>query len=185
MDTPARAGSLTYADNAGDATAVRDTNLPRPSDPELDILEVAWSTTADDLIITTELESIGEPVGSNGWAVAQYLDYEGIRFEILVQDVSTPSDQVFGDGVYLRVAGDSSTEYPCVCRTYSEPATAKVTVHVELHSLGTAARIIDPRLPRPRAGATFSDLETVSYRMAGFLLSADRAAPPPETTFVV
>ena len=185
LGAPARAGSLTYADHAGDATQVRDNDLPRPSDPELDLLEVDWSTTADELIITTSLGAIGEPVASNGWAVAHYLDYEGIRFEILVQDSGTPTDALFGDGVYLRVAGDSRTEYPCVCRTYSEADTARVTVHVELHSLGTAVRFIDPRIPRPRAGSTFTELETVSYRTVGFLLSADGAAPPPDTTFVV
>ncbi|MBW3537558.1 MAG: hypothetical protein KY395_07305 [Actinobacteria bacterium] len=185
LATPVKAGSLTYTDPGGDATAVDNYDPPRPSDPELDILEVAWSTTAEELVITTTLETIGEPIASNGWAVAHYLDYEGIRFEILVQDVGTPSDAVFGDGVYLRRAGDSSTEYPCVCRTFSEPETAQVHVFVELHSLGSAARFVDPRIRRPGPGAIFSDLETVSYRILGALFASDRAEPAPDTNFVV
>ena len=182
---PAQAGPLAYPDPAGDATAVDDANPPRPSDPELDLLDVSWSTTSDELVVSTTLGAIGEPVASNGWAVAHYFTYEDIRFELLVQDVGTPSSAVFSDGVYLRVAGDSSTEYPCVCRFNVEPGAARVRVHIELHSLGSAVRFIDPSTPRPGAGSTFTSLETISSRVVGFLFAADHAAPPPETIFVV
>lgn len=72
--TPTRASSLSYSDQPGDATAIGDTDLPRPSDPQLDLLEISWSTTADELAIDTRVGELDEPVASNGWAVAHYLD---------------------------------------------------------------------------------------------------------------
>lgn len=183
---PTRAGDASYSDPAGDATAVDDQHPPRSSDPELDLLNASWSTTADELVITTSLTAMGAPVASDGWAVAHYFDYEGIRFEVLIQDVGTATSTAIGpDGVYLRLAGDNSTEYPCVCGFSADAERARVTVRVELHSLGTAVRFIDPRIPRPTAGSRFTDLHTISYRVAGFLLAADRAAAPEGTSLVV
>lgn len=183
--SPARAGSLSYADAAGDATAIGDTDLPRPSDPELDLLDVSWATTPDELVVNTTLSALGEPVASNGWAIAHYFDYEDISFEIVVQDNGVPSSAAFPDGIYLRVAGDSTTEYPCVCRYTLHSDKAQVTTMVELHSIGSAVRALDPRTPRPMAGSTFSALNTTSYRVAGFLLAADRAAAADGVTLVV
>ena len=183
---PARAGSVSYADPAGDATAVDDHHPPRSSDPELDLLTASWSTTADELVITTSLTAMGAPVASDGWAIAHYLDYQDIDFEVLVQDVGLATNTAIGpDGVYLRRAGDSSTEYPCVCRFNSDPDRATMTVRVELHSLGSAAKFVDPRLPRPSAGSRFTELRTVSYRVAGFLLAADEAIAPEGASLVV
>lgn len=183
---PSRAGGASYADPAGDATAVDDQHPPRSSDPELDLLNASWSTTADELVVTTSLTALGSPVASDGWAVAHYFDYEGIRFEVLIQDVGTLTSTAIGpDGVYLRIAGDNSTEYPCVCGFSTDANQARVTVRVELHSLGSAVRFIDPSLPRPRAGSRFTGLSTTSYRVAGFLLAADKAVAPEGTSLVV
>lgn len=182
---PTRAGALSYLDPAGDATALGDVSPPRPSDPELDLLDVSWSTTSDDLVVDSTLAAIGEPIGSNGWAIAQFFHYEGIDFEVLAQDVGAPTSSVFGDGVYLRVAGDSTTEYPCVCRFIVRPDSPRVTVTVELHSIGSAVKVVDPTTPRPAVGAQFSDLRTTSYRVTGVLLAADRAAAPEGETLTV
>lgn len=183
---PSRAGAVSYADPAGDATGVGETNPPRSSDAELDLLNVSWSTTADELVVTTSLTAMGTPLASDGWAIAHYLDYEGISFEVLIQDVGTATSTAIGtDGVYLRVAGDPSTEYPCVCGFSTDVEQARVTVRVELHSLGSAAKFIDPSLPRPSAGSQLSHLHTISYRVAGFLLAADEAVAPEGTILVV
>lgn len=177
---------MAYADPADDATAVGGNELPRSSDPELDLLRATWSTTADELVVTTVLTALGEPVASDGWAVAHYLEYEGIPFEVLVQDVGTATSTAIGpDGVYLRVAGDSSTEYPCVCRLSADVERATMTVRVELHSLGSAAKFVDPRLPRPSPGSRFTELHSISYRVAGFLLAADKAFAPEGAAVVV
>ncbi len=183
---PSRAGTLSYADPAGDATAVAGNDVPRSSDAELDLLKASWSTTSDELVVTASLTAMGAPLASDGWAVAHYFDYEAIRFEVLIQDVGMATSTAIGpDGVYLRVAGDSSTEYPCVCGFNTNPDQATVTVRVELHSIGSAVRAIDPRLPRPAAGSQFTDLHTISYRVAGFLLAADEAFAPEGTFLVV
>lgn len=184
--TPSRAGALSYNDPAGDATAIDDLKPPRSSDPELDLLEVSWSTTSDELVISTSLAKVGQPVASDGWAIAHYFDYEDIVFEVLIQDVGVATSSAIGpDGVYLRRAGDSTTEYPCVCRFSADPGRATVTVRVELHSIGSAAKVIDPRLRRPSPGSRFTDLRTTSYRVAGFLLAADHAAPKEGTVLTV
>jgi len=117
--------------------------------------------------------------------VAHYFDYEDIRFELVIQDVDAPTSAVFPDGIYLRVAGDSTTEYPCVCRFVPRPDQRRVTVHAELHSIGSAAKAIDPRLPRPKAGSTFTDLLTTSFRVTGFLLAADDARAAEGARLVV
>ena len=184
--TPSRAGAVSYSDPEGDATGVYSLAPPRPSDPELDLRAVTWSTTADELIVTTSLTALGEPLASDGWAVTHYLEYAGIQFEVLIQDVGTATSTIFGpDGVYLRPANDSSTEYPCVCGFTLDAKQAKVTLRVELHSIGSAARYVDPRAPRPTAGAKFTDLRTTSFRVAGALLAADHAAPPDGATLRV
>ena len=183
---PSRAGTLSYADPAGDATAVGESDLPRSSDPELDLLDASWSTTSDELVVTASLTAMGDPLASDGWAIAHYFVYEGINFEVLIQDVGTATSTAIGpDGVYLRVAGDSSTEYPCVCRFTPNPDKASVTVRVELHSIVSAVRAIDPSLPRLAAGSQLTDLLTTSYRVAGFLLAADKAFAPEGAILVV
>lgn len=183
---PARAGAVSYPDPAGDATAVGNAQPPRPSDPELDLLHVYWSTTSEELVVTTSLAALGGPVASDGWAVAHYLDYEGIAFEVLIQDVGQATATAFGpDGVYLRLAGDPLTEFGCVCRFTASPAQSTVTVRVELHSLGSAAKWVDPSLRRPAPGSQFTELQTTSYRVAGVLLASDRAAAPEGATLVV
>lgn len=183
---PSRASTLSYSDPAGDATAIASTNPSRPSDPQLDLLNVSWSTTADELIVATSLTALGEPLASDGWAVAHYLEYAGIQFEVLIQDVGAATNTVFGpDGVYLRPAGDSTTEYSCVCGFTLDAKQAKVTVRVELHSIGSAARTVDPRTPRPAAGAEFTDLRTTSFRVAGALWASDHAAPAEDATLRV
>ena len=179
LATPANAGALSYADPADDATTVADADLPRPSDPELDLRDVSWTTTAEELVITTSLSALGAPVASDGWALGHYFEYEGIHFELLVQDVGAATNALFGpDGVYLRPAGDSSSEFPCVCRFTLDTDHGTVTARAELHSIGSAAKSVDPRLPRPAPGAHFAELRTISYRVAGALLAADRAAAP-------
>ena len=175
---PAVAGGVQYTDVAGDARDVYNVKLDaRPSDPELDLRAVAWATSADELTVTTTLTAVGDPVASNGWAVSHYFDYAGFDFELLVQNSGTPSDQVFTDGVYLRNEGDSTIEYPCVCRMVVDPAKRQVTVRIELHSIGSAARAIDPRAKRPGPGSVFEISGTTTFRMAGFLLAADKAFP--------
>lgn len=183
---PAQAGSLSYTDPAGDATAVGNANPPRPSDPELDLRKVSWATTADEVVITTSLTALGSPTASDGWAIGHYFTYEDLRFEILVQDVGTATTTLIGpDGVYLRPAGDSTVEYPCVCRFILHPDRKAVTARVELHSIGSAAKTVDPRLPRPRPGSEFTKLHTTSYRVAGFLLAADRATAPEDAVLKI
>ena len=183
---PSRAGSVSYADPPGDATAIAGLNTSRPSDSELDLLDVSWETTADELVVTTSLATLAEPVASDGWAIAHYFDYEDIRFELLIQDVGTVTATAIGsDGVYLRVAGDSRFEYPCVCRFTTKPDESRVTVTAELHSIGSAARAVDLRNSRPSAGSTFDRLQTTSYRVAGVLLAADEAFAPEESNLVV
>lgn len=102
-----------------------------------------------------------------------------------MQDIGRPSDAVFSDGVYLPAAAESTTDYPCSCRSHLQPDRSSVMVHVDLRSLGSAARAIDPTGPRLARGAEFTDLESVHYRMAGFLLAADHAVPAPGTMLIL
>ncbi|HUR50282.1 MAG TPA: hypothetical protein VMY88_12245 [Acidimicrobiales bacterium] len=186
LSVPSRAGTLSYADPADDATAVAETQAPRPSDPELDLLDVSWSTSADELVVTTSLTALGDPAASDGWAIGHYFTYEDLRFEVLVQSSGAATSTVFGpSGVYLRPAGDSTTEYPCVCRFTAHPDRPAVTAHIELHSIVSAVRASDPSLPRPAAGSHFTELETTSYRILGVLLSADHAIAPEGASLVV
>jgi hypothetical protein len=180
-----RAGSIAYADPAGDATALGNLQSPRTSDAELDLLQVAWATTTDELVVTTRLTATGVPPASNGWAIAHYFTYEDIAFELLGQEVGTPSDLAFGDGVYLRPAEDTSVEFACVCRMVVRPESKSVEIRMELNSLGTAARTVDPRNQKPSAGSTLDELSTTSYRVAGFLLVSDRAAAPESSRLTV
>lgn len=175
---PVRAGGVEYSDPAGDARDVHNLEVPsRPSDEELDLLSVRWSGSSDELVVSTRLATIGEPSASNGWAVSHYFEYSGMDFELLGQSMGVPSEQVFPDGVYLRDRYDPNIEYPCVCRMVVDDQRAEVTVRIELHSIGSAARTSNPRAARPGPGAVIEVAGTTSFRAAAFLLAADRAFP--------
>ena len=66
--SPARAGELSLEDPAGDATGLGEVeSTPRPSDPELDILNVKYASTPTELRIDLKMAKIGHPVGSIGY----------------------------------------------------------------------------------------------------------------------
>ncbi len=165
---PARASGVQYADPADDARDVHNLELDaRSSDPELDLLEVRWASTAEELVITTKLKAVGEPVASNGWALSHFFEYGAMEFELLGQEMGTPSERAFPDGVYLRGRYDSSVEYACVCRMTIDRAKTEVTVRIELNSIGSAVRTQDPRAKRPGPGSVIEVVSSRSFRAAG------------------
>src|SRR5688500_11921477 len=66
---PVRAGEFVLSDAADDATGLDEQvrSSPRPSDPELDILDVRYSSTATDLRIDMKLAKVGVPQASQGY----------------------------------------------------------------------------------------------------------------------
>ena len=184
--SPARAAGLSYQDAAGDATELFEVQTPRPSDPELDVLQVDWSTSAEALTIVTRFTELGEPVASNGSAYIQSFVYEGVRYEFLQQVSGSPTSQVFPSGLYFRPTDDPTTEFGCASCSARFDFTAKtLTITAGLKSMAAAFREYQPEAPKFGAGSILEAPITTTQRFLGLLLTADHASPPAGTRLVV
>ena len=183
--SPARAGGLAYEDSAGDATEIFEVDTPRPSDPELDVLHVDWSTSVDTLTIVTRLTELGEPIASNGSAYIQSFVYEGERYEFLQQVSGSPSNQVFPAGLYFRPTDDPVREFSCSCSARFDFTGKTLTITASLKSMAAAFREYQPDAPRFGPGSVIEAPITTTQRFLGLLFTADHAQPPAGTRLVV
>ena len=186
VSAPVKAGGLAYEDAAGDANELFEVATPRPSDPELDVLHVDWSTTAVALTIVTRFTELGEPLASNGSAYIHSFVYEGQRYEFLQQVSGSPSDSVFPAGLYFRPTDDPTTEFSCSnCSARFDYSAKTLTITAGLKSMAMAFREYQPDAPRFGRDSVLEAPITTTQRFLGLFFTADHASPPAGARLVV
>lgn len=184
--TPARAGELNVPDRAGDATAVGDRtpqqeSTPRPSDPELDILNLRYSSTATELRIDLKLAKVGMPAGSIGYTYRVQFTHGAKEYEFLYQYLEAPGLQPIVFVVRETVTGDKVT---CKCSGKVDGKTATLEIKADIASLSKGLKAYDSTAPAIVAGTKFTNLQNYADRITGLLLlAADWAIPPAPATF--
>jgi len=178
---PAQAGEFKIPDRAGDATGV-DTveSTPRPSDPELDILNVAYSSDGKQLKIDLKMAKIGQPVGSAGYTYRVNFTHGGTQYQFLYQVLEGP----FAPGFFFRsgAAGDRVT---CKCSGTVNGKTATLEIRADIASMSRGIKAFDSSAPPIGPGTKFTNLNNSADRILGLLISADRANAKPEQAFVI
>jgi len=179
---PVRAGEFKIPDPAGDATgfeAVEST--PRPSDPELDILNVAYSSNGKDLKIDLKMAKIGQPVGAAGFTYRVNFAHGGTQYQFLYQVLVPP----FNTPVFVLRSGATGDDVVCKCSGKINGKTATLEIRADIASMSRGIRAFDPSAPPIGPGTKFTNLNNSADRILGLLISADLANAKPEQAFVI
>jgi hypothetical protein len=185
---PAYAGQLTIPDPAGDATGIDSMvrSTPRPSDPELDILNVSYATTPTELQIDMKVAKVGVPVASQGFTYRVRFGHGGKDYEFLYQVLDLPG---FNRPLFaLRPGGaeGSQTTIACRCSGKVNGKTATLEIRAEINSLSRGIRAHSPGAPPIGPGTKLTNLVNVTDRLTAFLLfPADYAEAKSGTTFTI
>ena len=183
--SPARAGELQQPDPAGDATGISDVeSTPRPSDPELDILNVSYSTTATELRIDMKMAKIGIPSASAGYTYRVIFVHGANEYEFLYQVLSVPAQGLDAPLFTLR-AGVDGENIECRCSGKVNGKTATLEIRADIASLGRAIKAFDSDAPKFGPGTKIGGLANYADRILGLLIPADRANPKEGTTFTI
>lgn len=185
---PVRAGELVVPDPAGDATGLSDEvrSSPRPSDAELDILEVKYASTPTELRIDMKVAKVGVPQGSQGFTYRVRFGHGGADWEFLYQVLDVPG---FNQPYFTLRPGSaegSQDSIGCKCSGKINGKTATLEIRAEIASLSRAIRAYAPDSPPIQAGTKLENLTNVTDRLTGFLLlPADWAEPADGASFTV
>lgn len=182
--SPARAGELRWVDDEGDATGIGVDEVggtPRPSDPQLDILETTWSSDGKYLTLTMRLASVtGEPTGSTGRDYRFYFTHKETRWAVGAQLPSAPMDSAFIQGPIMY--NDTDGEY-------GDCGGCKITFDdkKKTFSLRVAYDTFDRAFPgseKVGPGTKFTELTSVAARFqVALIMPADNSDAPAGTTF--
>lgn len=184
--SPARAGQLNVPDPAGDATAVGDRipqqeSTPRPSDPELDILNVHYSSTPTELRIDLKMAKIGHPTASVGYTYRVQFTHGAKEYEFLYQVFNVPG---IDQPLFILRESATGTRINCKCSGKVNGKTATLEIRAEIASLSKAIKAHDSSAPPIGPGTKFTNLQNYADRITGFLLvAADWAIPPAPASF--
>lgn len=178
--SPAQAGEFNLPDPAGDATGVFVVeSTPRPSEEEVDILGVKYTTTANELQIDVKMAKVGVPVGSIGFAQRVGFTHSGVRYHFLHQ-VTDAAGALTGNFFALR---QGSTEIPCKCSGKINGKTATLEIRADIASLSRALKSFNADSAPIGPGTEFTALTNSADRVMGVaLVAVDYADAAPEAT---
>lgn len=182
--TPAQAAEFSFPDPAGDATGLQVESTPRPSDPELDILSVSFSSDDKSLTAVIHLEALGTPQGATGATRTAGFTYEGNEYWFRFQAPQPPADNVAASGFLFRKGGDT---IPCGrCSGKLDPKTKTVRFNAEFKSMTAGMKSMDPDITPIGPGSKITALTAETYRSIVLLAPyADGATPAGEVEFVL
>ena len=185
---PVRAGELVVPDPADDATGLAEEvrSSPRPSDPELDILEVRYGSTATELRIDMKVAKVGVTQASQGFTYRVRFGHGGADWEFLYQVLDVPG---FNQTYFtLRPGGAEGSQDSIACRCSGKVngKTATLEIRAEIASLSRALQSHTPGTPPIKAGTKLENLNNVTDRLTALLLlPADWAEPAGGAGFTV
>lgn len=180
--SPARAGELNQPDPAGDATAVGDVeSTPRPSDPELDILGVKYSSDGKEFRIDMKMAKIGQPAAAIGFTYRLNFTHGATSYQFLYQVLAVPG---IDQPVFVLRSGATGDSVTCKCSGKVNGKTATLEIRADIASLARGMKAFDPGAPPITPGTKFTDLVNSADRVVGCcLVAADFANPPTPFTF--
>lgn len=180
LGSPAQASEFNIADPAGDATGLFVVeSTPRPSDEEVDILGVKYSTTATELRIDVKMAKIGIPVGAIGFSQRIGFTHSGTSYHFL-HEVDDVPGVLSGSSFLLR---QGNTEIPCKCSGKINGKTATLEIRADIASLSRALKSFNPDSDPIVPGTEFTELVNSADRVEGVaLIAVDFADADPEAT---
>lgn len=183
--SPARAAGTEYKDPAGDATGLSATETsPRPSEPELDFTDVSYVSDGTNFTVSSKVQKLADPVASGGAAYRWSWNYDGIKYELVLQLPTPPTDTAFVRGGIFR--GNGTTIETNCCKTKYDAKTNTVAVTLSLTSIAKGVKTTSPDSPKFGPGSSIEIVEAISQRSMGALLvSVDWARPAPGTKVTV
>jgi hypothetical protein len=181
---PASAGEASFTDPEGDATGVSSVpSTPRPSDKELDILQVSFSSSAEALTAVVRYAAIGAPPAATGSTRTVTFSYEGADYSFRFQSPQPPADNVSATGFFFRKGG---TTIPCSrCSGKFDAKKNSLVLTAEFKSMHAGMKSEDPKVPAIGPGKKISGLRADTFRTIGIsALTSDTATPakPVEMT---
>ena len=180
---PARAGEISWEDEAGDATGIGVDGVestPRPSDSQLDILKTKWSSDGKYVTMVMYLDSVaGEPTGSTGRDYRFYFTHKDTRWAVGAQLPSAPMDSAFIKGPIMY--NDTTGEYgDCGCKINFDDKANTFTLMVSYDTFDRAF----PGRDKVGPGTKFTELTSVAARFqVALIMPADNSDAPEGATF--
>ena len=178
--SPVRAGEMNIDDPAGDANGFFPVeSTPRPSEEELDILGVKYSSTATEFKIDMKMAKIGIPVASAGFSYRLGFTHSGTSYHFLFERDEVPGAS--GSAFLLR---QGATPIPCRCSGTINGKTATLEVKAEIASLSKALKSFNPDSDPIGPGTEFTGLSNTADRVMGVaLIAVDWAKAAPDASF--
>ena len=185
--SPAKADA-SWEDPAGDANAFSIDRLavestPRPSDPELDIRQVAFTLEGDSIVATTSMEAGGFASASGGSVWRFHFGHKDDQYFFQAQAGTPEYSQVFTSVPrFYRVTPDdpdptsNGEELRCDCKMTLDLAKGNVRFAIKTASVAKTLRT-------PLGSLELKELEMKSYRRLQWYLLADVAPAPEGMTF--
>ena len=171
------AGEASFPDAQGDATGVSDVpTSPRPSDKELDILKVSFTSSADSLTTVVKYSALGAPPAATGSTRTVSFTYEGAEYTFRFQSPQPPMDNVAAVGFLFR---KGSTTIPCGrCSGKFDAKNNSLVMTAEFKSMHSGMKSEDAKVPAIGPGKKISGLRANTFRTVGLAaLTSDTAQP--------
>ncbi|HUQ40273.1 MAG TPA: hypothetical protein VM030_08970 [Acidimicrobiales bacterium] len=179
---PAHAGaSVSFTDPAGDATGLDPLpgsqepvleSTPRPSDPELDLVAVAWTADAKNVTVLAKVGQLGAPPVGIGTVFRFWFSYSNQPFQLIAQLPSGPATSTTTTGLFMRARMPTSAELNCRdCRVSYDAKSSSIKVTASIAGLSAGMRQQSAALKALKPGATLTGLAVLGQRLG---LAADR-----------
>ncbi|HUR48896.1 MAG TPA: hypothetical protein VMY88_05095 [Acidimicrobiales bacterium] len=150
---------------------------PRPSDPELDVLNVSFVHKGENLVASLKLERVGIAAGSFGSVYRWYFKLKDSEYYFMARSATAEYDQLYYStpGFYrVDPLGVEDEELRCDCKASFDNKTNTVSFAIKWEGIKKTLK-----------GGELSSLYALTFRRYPNFIDADTARAPEKATFTL
>lgn len=172
------APAVEWADPAGDANGLPEVeSTPRPSDPELDVLNVTFNRRGDSLVASLRLERLGIAPGSFGSVYRWYFTLKDAEYYFMARSATPEYDQLYySTPAFYQVdpLGVEDVELRCDCKAIFDSKTNTVSFAIKWDGIKKTIK-----------GGELTNLYALTFRRYSLFIDADTARAPEKASFTL
>jgi len=169
------ASAVEWTDPAGDANGLpRVESSPRPSDPELDVLNASFALKGDSLVAAARVQKMGIAQGSFGSVYRFYFKHKTSSYYFQARTATAEYDQLYySTPGFYRESADGVTDpevLKCDCKASFDTKTNTATFSIKTEGIRKTLK-----------GGDMTGLYVQTYRRYPNFIPGDKASAPEKS----
>lgn len=170
------APAVEWVDPPGDANGMPEVeSTPRPSDPELDVLNASFTRRGDSLVASLRLERLGTAPGSFGSVYRWYFTLRDSEYYFMAR-TNAPEYPYSSTPAFYRVdpLGVEDEELRCDCKATFDNKANTVAFAIKWEGIKKTLK-----------GGELTGLYALTFRRYTLFIDADTARAPEQARFTL